>query len=286
MTMPTGPTAHMTLSMAGEAYIKEAESGGKPHLKAYDDGTGTWTIGYGATRGVTKGMKITVQQAQEMLTAELQPCIDAVHRLIKVPISQGLFDALVSFFYNNGWGKCPKLIAAVNSGDEAKVRAAWILYVNAYDAKLKKTVPWQGLINRRLSELRHWAQVDAMMPTAPTVPVTQAPAKLPTAEEPPKPGWVSTAAKSQSVRMQVTALGTLITSWFVDIGKKASEVAGTIWGKAPDVTNEVATLVDTGSTWAGWLGINGAKYVVPLVVVAGTVAVVRHIRDKREGVAA
>jgi lysozyme len=285
--MPTGPNAHMTLSMAGEKYIKEAEApNGKPYLKAYDDGTGTWTLGWGLTEGVTKGMKITEPQAQEMFDKEIAKHIAAVHRLIKVPISQGLFDALVSFFYNNGWGRCPKLIAAVNSGDEAKVRAAWMLYVNAYDAKLKKTVPWQGLINRRLSELRHWAQVDAMMPTAPTVPVAEASAKLPTAEEPPKPGWVSTAAKSQSVRMQVTALGTLITSWFVDIGKKASEVAGTIWGKAPDVTNEVATLVDTGSTWAGWLGINGAKYVVPLVVVAGTVAVVRHIRDKREGVAA
>ena len=175
--MATGPNAHMTLSMAGEKYIKEAESGGKPHLKAYNDGTGTWTIGWGLTEGVTKGMKITEPQAQEMFDKEIAKHIAAVHRLIKVPISQGLFDALVSFFYNNGSGSCAKLIAAVNSGDEAKIRAAWMLYVYAYNEKQKKKVVWQGLVNRRLSELKHWTTVDAMMPTVPTDPVEEAHAK-------------------------------------------------------------------------------------------------------------
>lgn len=49
------PNAHMALSPEGESYIKLAEEeGGKPKLKAYNDGTGTWTIGWGCTKGVKR----------------------------------------------------------------------------------------------------------------------------------------------------------------------------------------------------------------------------------------
>lgn len=152
----------MTLSREGEAYIKLAEEeGGKPKLKAYNDGTGTWTIGWGCTKGVKRGMTITAAQAQMMLDVEIASHVDEVHRLITVPISQGLFDALVSFFFNNGAGKCPTLIKAVNSGSSAATRQAFMLYTKAYDERLGRKVTWPGLVNRRTAELAHWAKMDA-----------------------------------------------------------------------------------------------------------------------------
>jgi GH24 family phage-related lysozyme (muramidase) len=36
-------------------------------LRAYDDGGGVWTIGYGHTKGVVEGMTITQAQAEQFL---------------------------------------------------------------------------------------------------------------------------------------------------------------------------------------------------------------------------
>ena len=98
-------------------------------------------------------------------------------RLIKVPISQGLFDCLVSFFFNNGAGNCPTLIKAVNSGNDDATRKALMLYTKAYDAKLKKKVTWPGLVTRRSIEIAHWAKMDEMDPKVPT-PVVVGPALM------------------------------------------------------------------------------------------------------------
>ena len=40
-------------------------------LTAYQDSVGVWTIGYGHTKGVKRGDKITQQQADEYLRADL-----------------------------------------------------------------------------------------------------------------------------------------------------------------------------------------------------------------------
>ncbi len=74
-------------------------------LTAYPDpGTGgdPWTIGYGTTRGVKPGMKITQEQAEMMLRSDLVAFERAVSLLLPVPMSQGEFDALVCFAYNVG----------------------------------------------------------------------------------------------------------------------------------------------------------------------------------------
>ena len=69
-----------------------------------------WTIGYGATfypngRVVTsKDPKITKDKATEMLIDMVDKFALQVHRLIRVPITQNQFDALVSFAYNVGIG--------------------------------------------------------------------------------------------------------------------------------------------------------------------------------------
>ena len=74
-------------------------------LKAYDDGVGIWTIGYGTTviNGVKvkKGDKCTVDQAKSYMTQDLKQFESAVNQ-VKVPLNQNQYDVLVSLAYNIG----------------------------------------------------------------------------------------------------------------------------------------------------------------------------------------
>jgi len=74
-------------------------------LTAYPDpGTGgePWTIGYGHTGQVHPGMSITDEQAEEFLRQDLEGFERAVEGLLPISLSQGEFDALVSFAFNVG----------------------------------------------------------------------------------------------------------------------------------------------------------------------------------------
>ncbi|HEY9619488.1 MAG TPA: lysozyme [Crinalium sp.] len=71
-------------------------------LTAYRDVVGVWTIGYGTTAGVKPGMKITQKQAEALLRRDLQRFERAVSNLVKVPLTDNQFAALVSFTYNVG----------------------------------------------------------------------------------------------------------------------------------------------------------------------------------------
>jgi lysozyme len=74
-------------------------------LEAYPDpatGGEPWTIGYGHTRGVSKGQRITLAQAERLLREDLERFELGVEALVTAPISQGQFDALVSLAFNIG----------------------------------------------------------------------------------------------------------------------------------------------------------------------------------------
>ncbi|USR72469.1 lysozyme [Acinetobacter junii] len=78
-------------------------------LNAYDDGVGVWTIGIGTTvypNGVKvkKGDKCTLEQAKSYFAHDLKRFEASVNNLVKVPLSQNQFDALVSLTYNIGSG--------------------------------------------------------------------------------------------------------------------------------------------------------------------------------------
>ena len=74
-------------------------------LKAYDDGVGVWTIGYGTTvingRKVKKGDTCTLEQAKSYMAQDLKQFESAVNQ-VKVPLNQNQYDALVSLTYNIG----------------------------------------------------------------------------------------------------------------------------------------------------------------------------------------
>ena len=92
----------MKTSERGIRLLKEHE-GFRSH--AYPDpgsGDEPWTIGYGTTHNVHRGMVVTEQQAHDMLVGELSIYEAAVNHGVHVELAQHEFDALVSFVYNVG----------------------------------------------------------------------------------------------------------------------------------------------------------------------------------------
>lgn len=89
----------MQTSERGIALIKEFEG---CRLEAYRCSAGVWTIGYGSTRGVKPGDKITAEAADERLRFDLRHAENAVKRYGPPGLRQHQFDALVSFVFNLG----------------------------------------------------------------------------------------------------------------------------------------------------------------------------------------
>ncbi|MEP8905668.1 lysozyme [Enterobacter hormaechei] len=94
----------MQTSDKGIALIKQFEG---CKLTAYQDSVGVWTIGYGWTqpvdgKSIRAGMTIKQETAERLLKTGLVSYESDVSRLVKVGLTQGQFDALVSFTYNLG----------------------------------------------------------------------------------------------------------------------------------------------------------------------------------------
>lgn len=108
----------MRTSQRGLSLIKSFEG---LRLQAYQDAVSVWTIGYGTTRGVNAGMKISKEQAERMLLNDVQRFEPEVERLVTAPLSQNQWDALVSFTYNLGSANLESstLLRKLNAGDYA-----------------------------------------------------------------------------------------------------------------------------------------------------------------------
>lgn len=90
----------MKVSSDGLSVIKHFES---CHLTAYRCPAGVWTIGWGHTgREVKEGLVWTQAMADATLQSDLARFERDVTFLVKVPVTQRQFDALVSFAYNVG----------------------------------------------------------------------------------------------------------------------------------------------------------------------------------------
>jgi len=89
----------MNLSPQGLDTIKGFE---QLRLTAYLDTGGVWTIGYGHTRSALSGMQISEARALMLLAEDVAEAVAAVNKLVRVPLEQYEFDALVSFVFNIG----------------------------------------------------------------------------------------------------------------------------------------------------------------------------------------
>lgn len=117
-------------------------------LKAYRDSVGILTIGYGHTYAVKAGDAITGEKADAFLREDLQVAELTVNTSVKVKLTQGQFDALVSFVFNLGSGNFVKstLIKKLNAGDYAGAADEFGKWVNAGGKRLP------GLVKRRAAE--------------------------------------------------------------------------------------------------------------------------------------
>ncbi len=71
-------------------------------LTAYKCPAGIWTIGWGHTKGVKEGQRVSVEQALRLLQADIADVAAGVNSLLNVAVTQYQFDALVSFAFNVG----------------------------------------------------------------------------------------------------------------------------------------------------------------------------------------
>lgn len=142
-------------------------------LVPYQDDAGVWTDGYGNTHGVVPhGPAITQAKAEADLRRNLRSAAAAVDRLVKVPLTDNQFGALVSFVFNVGIAAftVSTLLKLLNQGRYEAVPAQLARW-NKVTVKGKKVVS-RGLTNRRAAEAGLWATGDfvASAPSAPLAP--------------------------------------------------------------------------------------------------------------------
>ncbi|AWC81184.1 MULTISPECIES: lysozyme [Serratia] len=142
----------MNISKNGIELIKRFEG---LELKAYQDSVGIWTIGYGWTQTVdgkkiAPGMRIDQATADRLLKCGVVQYEQGVNQLVKVRITQGQFDALVSFAYNLGLRSLSTstLLRKLNDGDKQGAADEFGRWVNAGGKRL------DGLVTRRAAERR------------------------------------------------------------------------------------------------------------------------------------
>ena len=116
-------------------------------LRAYLCPAGVWTIGVGHTRGVKPGQMITREQAHTLLRGDLVYFEQGIATLLPPALlTQGRFDALVSFAFNLGLGALERstLLAKIRAqAPEAEIRAQFARWVYAGGKRLS------GLVKRR-----------------------------------------------------------------------------------------------------------------------------------------
>jgi lysozyme len=122
--------------------------------RVYLDVAGLPTIGYGHRLLHPESFPdgIDEPQAAELLAADVRDAEQAIARLVKVPLAQGHFDALVDFVYNLGAGRfaTSTLLKCLNSG--------------RYDEAVKELLRWDraggqevpALRVRREAEVKLW----------------------------------------------------------------------------------------------------------------------------------
>ncbi len=139
----------MRLSQTGLAFIARFEGFSS---KKYICPAGIPTIGYGHVVLPSENFPkegISKHQALEILRNDVSKAQHAVSRLIKIPLNQNQFDALVSFTFNVGAGALQRstLRMKINNKEYQQVAEEWRKWCRAGGKPLK------GLKIRREAEI-------------------------------------------------------------------------------------------------------------------------------------
>ena len=129
------------------------------HFEGFEDTAylcpaNVWTIGYGRTRNVKEGDRITEAQAERDLLEELEEFKHQVLHSVKVELTQNELDALTSWTYNLGVGNLNSstLLKKLNAGSKDEVPAEMLRWNKASGKVLA------GLTKRREAEAELWAK--------------------------------------------------------------------------------------------------------------------------------
>ena len=161
----------MKISAKGLGLIKEFEG---CELTAYFCPAGILTVGFGSTGPhVSNGQTITEAEAEALLLKDLVRFEQAVNELVKVPMTQGAYDALVSFTFNCGEGAFADstLLRELNAGKDPDLTA-------------KSQLPrWTngglaGLVRRRAAEVELFCSGAPAQTAKPVVNITAMQATL------------------------------------------------------------------------------------------------------------
>lgn len=139
-------------------------------IRAYRCPAGRWTCGFGSTKGVRSNTVWTRAEAEERLMLDLKEHESVVKQSVTVPLTQGQYDALVSFVYNLGGGnfRSSTLLKLLNQGKYDEVPEQFMRWNKArVDGKL---TPLKGLTRRRAAEAAIFA-ADAKLPSETGGPV-------------------------------------------------------------------------------------------------------------------
>jgi lysozyme len=146
----------MQFSAAGLELLKRSEGF---RSRTYLDVAGFPTIGYGHRLLHPESFSNGIDEAQaaRILAYDVREAEQAILRLVKVPLTQGQFDALVDFCFNLGEGKLATstLLKDLNAG--------------RYDAAQEQLLRWDhagsqenaGLRARREAEAELWCSSEA-----------------------------------------------------------------------------------------------------------------------------
>lgn len=161
----------MTTTTTSKNFFKHLESIEGREKFVYLDSGGAPTIGLGHLLTKSERMSgkiiigsvpvkyvngLTDEQIDKLAAQDIAVVVKAINRLVKVPLNQNQFDALVSFVFNIGVGNSKsgfagsKLLKKLNSGLYAEVpfqMRRWI-----WDNGVKVN----GLKNRREKEVALW----------------------------------------------------------------------------------------------------------------------------------
>ena len=132
-------------------YLKKAEG---CRLTAYQDSVGVWTIGYGHTKGVKPGDRITQYQAEQFLREDLAT-FEAAAMKVRNVATQGRFDAVVDFMYNLGITNFNRstLKRYIEAG-----RAVWEIQEQFLRWNTAGGKKLGGLVSRRIWEAARFAE--------------------------------------------------------------------------------------------------------------------------------
>lgn len=147
--------AVLALSLAGSTALIQHEG---MRRQAYLDSVGIPTICVGSTTGVRLGMVATDEECRKRLDRDTRTAHDGVARLVHVPVTQGQYDALLSFTFNVGVGNLSRstLLRYLNASQTAqecrRVAQEFSRWVYAGGVRLR------GLVARRAAERKEFEE--------------------------------------------------------------------------------------------------------------------------------